>query len=265
MLCMKNYLFKLSACFLLMTLLALPTQARKKPTYEITLKINGCRDSMMYMGYYYAKGNSVVDTAYLDKKGCFVFTSTKDTLPEGLYFFANPKGNYVEFVVYHEKPFFTFETEQKDWTSNMKVKGSAQNEFFFEFHRADAVIDEDLAQKELTLDSAAFVKYKRQVLLKRDTTMIDYIKSNPNMFLSKMMMATKDEEPPLVDKHGDTMSIDQRRLYFLDHYFDNIPLDDNAIIRTPKKVFYDRVMDFFDKYLKYAPPQTIPFPNGVLL
>ena len=238
-------------------LLAVPAQARKKPTYEITLKINGGRDSVMYMGYYYAKGNSPVDTAYLDKKGRFVFTSTTDTLAPGLYFFANPKGTYVEFVVYHEKPFFTFETDQKDWTSNMKVKGSEENEFFFAFHRVDAEIDKDLSVQKLKLDSTEFAKYMRKQLLKLDSIKIDYIKSNPNRFLSKMMMATKDEEPPLVDENGDTMTIDQRRLYFLDHYFDNIPLDDNAIIRTPKRVFYDRVMTFFDSYLKYADPKDV--------
>ena len=254
---MKTNLFKLSACFLLMMFMVLPTQARKKPTYEITLKIKGCRDSVMYLGYYYAKGNSVVDTAYIDKTGRFVFTSTTDTLAPGLYFFANPKGTYVEFVVYHEKPFFTFETEQKDWTTNMKVKGSAQNEFFFDFHRADAEFDNNLAENQIRLDSAAFATYRRQQLLKRDTMIMSYIKGNDDMFLSKMMTATWDKEPPLVDEKGDTMTIDQRRLYYLNHYFDNIPLDDNAIIRTPKKVFYDRVMDFFDKYLKYAPPQTI--------
>lgn len=254
---MKTNLFKLSACFLLMVLMALPTQARKKPTYEITLKINGCRDTLMYMGYYYAKGNQVVDTAYLDKRGRFHFSSTTDTLPDGLYFFANPKGTYVEFVVYHEKPFFTFETDQADWTSNMQVKGSAQNEFFYRFHRIDAEVDKDLATQQLKLDSADFATYRRRQLIKLDSIKIDFINSDPTMFLSKMMLATKDEEPPLVNDQGDTMTIDQRRLYFVDHYFDKIPLDDDAIIRTPKAVFYDRVMTFFDSYMKYAPPQTI--------
>ena len=195
-----SYLFKLSACFVLGMLLALPTQARKKPTYEITLKINNCRDSLMYMGCYYAKGNQVVDTAYLDKKGRFVFTSTEDTLRPGLYFFANQKGTYVEFVVYHEEPFFTFETDQKDWTSNMKVKGSAQNEFFYRFHRIDTEVDKDLAVQQLKLDSATFATYMRKQLLKLDSIKIDFIKSDPSMFLSKMMMATKEEEPPLVDE-----------------------------------------------------------------
>ena len=104
--------------------MAMPAQARKKPKYEITLTIKNGKDSVMYMGHYFAKGNQVVDTAFVDKKGRFVFSSATDTLPYGLYFFANPKGTYVEFVVYREKPFFSFETDENDWTSNMKVKNS---------------------------------------------------------------------------------------------------------------------------------------------
>ena len=254
---MKNCLFKLSASILLAMLMVLPAQARKKPTYDITLKINNGRDSIMYLGYYFAKGNSVVDTAYLDKKGRFVFTSTETILKPGLYFFANPEGAYVEFVIYNEKPFFTFETEQSDWTTNMKVKGSEQNDFFFAFHRVDAEIDREIAAQQIKLDSVAFEAFRLKQLRRLDSIKLNLIHSNPDMFLSKMMLSTKDEEPPLLDENGDSMTLDQRRLYFIDHYFDSIPFEDNAIIRTPKRVFYDRVMVFFDTYLKYAPPQTI--------
>ena len=256
---MKNNkrLFKTIGLLAVVLLLATPAEARKKNTYEISLKINNGRDTVMYLGRYYARGNEVIDTAVIDKKGRFVFSSTTDTLVPGLYFFANPKGNYVEFVIYHEKPFFTFETEQKDWTSNMKVKGSEQNEFFFNFHKIDSQIDADLREHELTMDSAAFAAYSRQQLLRLDSIKISIIENSPSMFLSKMMQSTKDEEPPLVDEHGDSLTLRERQQYFIDHYFDKIPLDDNAIIRTPKAVFYDRVMAFFDSYIKYAPPKTV--------
>ena len=54
---------------------------------------------------------------------------------------------------------------------------------------------------------------------KRDSMMVNYIESDRNMFLSKMMLATKDEEPPLVDENGDTMTIDvELRELFTDDY-----------------------------------------------
>ena len=242
---------------LLAVLVAMPAQARKKAKYEITLTINNGKDSVMYMGHYYAKGNQVVDIAFLDKKGRFVFSSTTDTLPYGLYFFANPKGTYVEFVVYREKPFFTFVTDERDWTSNMKVKGSRQNEFFYQFHLIDGQYSMDLAQHNYTMDSATFEKYKVRKLLQLDSVKMSMINQQPDMLLSKMMLCSKEVEPPVVSASGDTLTYNQRFDYYLRHYFDNMMLEDNSLVRTPRAVFYDRVMDFFDKKLKYAPPQTI--------
>lgn len=237
--------------------LALPSQARKKPNYQITLTIQNGRDSMLLLGYYFAKGNRVVDTAYKDSKGRFVFSSTADTLPQGLCFFANKDGNYADFVVYHEKPFFSFETREENWSQYMKVKGSAQNEFFLDFTRLDSEIGMDLNAKHRTLDSAAFEKYKNEKLIALDSIKSVLVENNPDMFLVKMLLVNKDIVPPVVDEKGDSLSDFQRRELYMAHYFDNIALEDNAIIHTPKAVFYDRVMSYFDKQLKYAPPQYI--------
>lgn len=247
---------KIAVLLLLALLVALPAQARKKKQYEITLTIRGGADTVMYLGHYYAKGNDVVDTAIRDKKGRFVFSGT-DTLPAGLYFFANPRGMYVEFVVYNEKPFFTFETDQRNWTTEMKIKGSPQNDFLFQFHRIDYTFSQDLEQKNATMDSAQFARYRYSKLLELDSIKMDFISRRPDMFLSKMMLASKEVEPPLLGPDGDSLTLDQRREYYLEHYFDNIMLNDNAIVRTPKAVFYDRINNFYDNVLKYAPPETI--------
>ena len=230
--------------------------AKPRNAYEITLRIEGGTDTMMLMGNYYARGNQVVDTAYCDAKGRFLFSGT-DTLPWGLYFFANPKGEYVEFVVYKEKPFFTFETKAADWTLNMKVKGSKENDFFFDFHRIDSEVTKDLMAKERTLDSAAFEAYKYNTLIRLDSVKTSLIRQHPERMLSKMMLATRENETPEVDEKGDSLTLEQRKDYYFRHYFDHIPLDDNFFVRTPKAVFYDRVMQFFDSYLKYAPPRII--------
>ena len=173
--------------------------AKTKNAYEIILKIEGGKDTMMMMGNYYARGNQVVDTAYRDDKGRFVFSGT-DTLAWGLYFFANEKGEYVEFVVYKEKPFFTFETKEGDWTSNMKVKGSRENDFFFDFHRVDGQLSKTLMEKERTLDSAAFAAFKRNELVRLDSVKTALIEQHPEKMLSKMMLATKENYTPVVDE-----------------------------------------------------------------
>lgn len=236
---------------------AMPAWARKKPLYDISLKIEHNKDTVMYLGCYYGKGNQVLDTARVDSKGRFVFSSTEQALKPGLYFFANPQGTYVEFVVYGEKPFFTFETDESNWTANMKVKGSRQNDFFYQFQRADIAVSQDLDKNRVLMDSVAFKAYTHDALLRLDSVKQSCIDNHPEMFLSKMMLATQSVFTQLVDEKGDTLTDNQRRDYFMRHYFDNIPLDDEAVLRTPRAVFHDRTMAYFDSYLKYAMPEAI--------
>lgn len=253
-----NCKFSKSLVLLLLALMLAPIAfAKKKPNYEITLKINQGKDTMMLLGYYHGKGNRVVDTAWIDKKGRFVFSSTTKNLPEGLFFFANSKGNYVEFVVYKEKPFFDFETQEEDWTTNMKVKGSAQNTFFFNFHHEQGIINMDLARKQMQLDSAEFHAYCDVQFARLDSIRHAYCDNHPEMFLAKMMNITKEVYPPLTNDKGDTLNDYQRRDYYLEHYFDNMPLEESCVLNTPKKVFYERLANYFDNILKYASPEEI--------
>lgn len=248
--------FKLTILVLL-ALLLIPSAQAKKPKYQISLTIHGNTDTMMFMGHYRLQGNRVVDTAFRNKRGAFVFSSDQRELKPGLYFFANPKGTYVEFVVYNEKPFFTFETEERDWTSNMAVKGSEQNKFFFDFHRLNGELDKDLQQKRATLDSASYQQYQREKLHSFDSLKEAMINQHPGYMLSKMMLATKEVPTPAVDANGDSLTGSQMWDYFMSHYFDNTPLNDNMIINTPRAVFYDRVSTYVDKYMRNAPPEII--------
>lgn len=256
---------KICILFLLAAILALPPVSAKRPDYQITLKIKGGKDTVMFMGHYQGKGNVVVDTAKIDKKGRFVFEQRDRVLEPGLYFFANNKGNYVEFVVYKEKPFFTFETEERDWTSCMQVKGSAQNSFFFDFHRQDNRVNEELDRQSLLLDSVAFDAYRRTALMRLDSIKREMIARDPRMFLSKMMTCTREVEVPMVDAQGDSLTEPQLRYYYMTHYFDNMSFEDDALLRTPRAVFADRVMRYFDRYLKYAEPDTICFYTDLFL
>lgn len=252
----KGY-YKALLMALLALLLAQTAEARKRAGYEITLKIEKGTDTMLMLGHYYGRGNQVLDTAYRDKRGRFVFASRTSTLPEGLYFIANAQGRYVDFVVYGEQPFFEFETEQRDWSCCMKVKGSRQNSFFYDFHRAEDTIAAEMERQRMLTDSAKYAGYYRKELRRLDSVKVRYAERGAGMFLAKMMLATKDVAPPVVDEKGDTLSELQRRDYFLAHYFDNMPLEEEAILNTPRAVFYDRVMGFFDNVLRYAPPQTV--------
>ena len=237
---------------LLLLLLLLPVVAFAKPSgYKFTLQIDGNKDSMMVLGYYYAQHIMVFDTAYNNGHGRFSFSGDHD-MPPGLYYFSNAKGRFVDFVVYHEKLNFKFHTDDRDWTRNMTVTGSKENTVFYNFHRATSTIYDEIEAAKGTMDSAEYVNYRRNQYHRIDTIRMQTIEQHPAAMLSKMMTATKDPLPP-----PDTLSQNDRYFWFMHHYFDNFPIDDDFIIRTPKAVFYQRVTDYVDKHMHGLPPDKI--------
>lgn len=246
---------------LLITLcLLLPLLAVAKPTgYKFTLQIDGNSDSSMILGYYYAQHLLIFDTAFNNGHGKFVFEGTRE-LPPGLYYFSDNKGRFVDFIIYHEKPNFKFRTDQRNWNLNMTVSGSKQNELFFNFNRATNVLYEEMDAAHKELDSAAFVAYRAQQLRRIDTLRLQLIEEHPEAMISRMMLATKDPAAP-----PDSLQGNDRYFYLMHHFFDNVPLDDDFIIRTPKSVFYQRVMEYVDKRMEGLPPSmAIPLLDSLI-
>ncbi len=226
--------------------------------YKFTFVIEGNTDSVMYMGNYYAGKTYATDTARLNKKGQFVFEQKSRPLHPGLYFFTNPAGNYVEFAVYGgEKPHFTFTTKGSQWTANMKVKGSRQNELFFLYHNMNRHYYDLLDDARATMSDSAYQVFTKQTMRQFDSAKLDFIDKHPQSLISVMMRATRDPVTPSVDAHGRKLSDRERYEYYMTHYFDNMALDDDAMVRTPAAIFTQRIMDYYDKYLHNAMPETI--------
>lgn len=244
---------------LLLPSLAMANPAKPgKSAYKITLQIDGATDSMLLLGYYHLQDRYIMDTAYNNGRGKFVFESDKDLYP-GLYFFTNSNDRLTEFIVYREKPFFTLHTDNSAWTMHMKVKGSQQNEVFFAYQKESEEVYQEMDKMKPTLDSAAFATYQRKQHLRIDSIKQSYMDRYPDAMFAKMMTATKnvDEIVPLKHPDGTDMTQYERYMWYMQHYFDFIPVDDDFIIRTPKPVFYQRVIDYTDKYMRGMPPEEI--------
>ena len=220
--------------------------------YKISIKINNCTDSVLFMGYYYANMTLSLDTARPDKKGVFTFQSNDAVLYPGMYFFSNPSGNYTEFMVYHEKPVFSFETDDDNWQMNMRTKNSRQNQLFFGYHQMTRRIYSDIdSAKKNKVSEESFQAYVRSRSRELDSIREAYIAKNPDCMLSLMMNATRPVDVPAVSANGDTLSNMQRYEYYRDHCFDNMPLDNDMIVRTPKGIFYTAITNYLDQIVAF--------------
>jgi thiol-disulfide isomerase/thioredoxin len=250
---------------LIALLLLLPLSLSAKSGYKITFIVDGNHDSVMYMGFYYAQYQYLCDTAYNNGKGKFVFEGKKDLLP-GLYFLSNGNGHSTDFVVYREPQFYTLRTEEENWLLRMRVKGSKQNEVFFNYKRATETFYMEVDDLKASMDSAEFMQKEMPLLRDRmDSILTSFVDNYPDYMISRMTLSTKDITVPHNHPDGTPMTDQERFEWNMHHYFDNMPLDDDFIVRTPKWIFYQRVIDYVDKYMKNMPPDMIiPYLDSMI-
>lgn len=253
---------------LLILLLTLPMFAfgAKKDGYKITFKVDGNSDTMMYMGYYHAQNRYICDSAVNNGKGKFVFEGKEDLHP-GLYYFTNNRDRFVEFVVYREPHRFTLSTDNENWMLRMTVKDSRENEQFFNFKRAEEVYYQEMDEASHTVDSLVFRnEYLPRYRHTLDSLRVSFVRKNPDCMLSRMMLSTKDPDVPETYPDGTPMTKSERRDWYMEHFFDNMPFDDDFIIRTPKPVFYDRVMEFVGNMekIQMTPELICPLLDSII-
>lgn len=226
-----------------------------KPAYKITLQIKDSKDTSIIMGYHYGKALYILDTAYNNGHGKFVFEGTSELKP-GLYFFSNNADHYFEFVVYHEKPTFTFSTHEENWNRHMSVKGSPQNQVLLDYRAGTTLVYDQLQAGRQQLDSLQFLEYRQERTRWLDSVTHALVAAHPEAMISKMLYVQKEIEVPRTTQDGKPLSDRERYEYLMAHYFDNMPLDDDFLVRTPKEIFYQHVMDYVEKYMRGMPPEV---------
>ena len=237
-----------------------------KKGYQFSVKIKDLKDTVLYFGNYYAHQSYSVDTAFVDKKGIFKFKNTEKEMFPGMYFFVTPEGKYFEIIIdpLKENLNFEFETSDANLVMDMQSKGSVQNKLFFEYNKYNQkmYMSLDSIKKADNLSDDDYKKLRVEFGKTVDSNKVLFMEKNPEHFLTRMLTATKDITLPdsPKDEEGnfiDTTFLDYLRVYYREHYFDNMPLDWDGLIRTPKAVFHDRLDNYFDHVLKYSSPDTI--------
>lgn len=235
--------------------------AQQKPGYELNFKINGLKDTTVYLGYYYAESTYVRDTARVNAAGQFKFKKAQ-ALPQGIYFVVLDKTRLFDLVVGNNQH-FTLETSTDDYVKNMVVKNDDDNRLFFENLRfnmergkeADPFIKilqdstiKDENQKKAARES--FGKVNDKVMAYQN----ELIKAHPKTMTARLLKSTKRIDIPEPPKRADG-SIDStfQLRYYREHFFDYFDLGDDALIRLPQPIYSQKVNEYLDKLF---PPQA---------
>ena len=103
----------------------------EKPAYELTFKISGLKDSMVYLANYYGEKQYLKDSTHADANGNVVFSGA-EKLPGGIYLFVFPGKTYFEILLDQEQT-FKMECSMSNVIESMKVNGSEDNRLFYEY------------------------------------------------------------------------------------------------------------------------------------
>lgn len=229
----------------------------KKKGYKFTVEINNASDSVIYLGQYYNKNQYAIDTAFINKKGQFIFEKKDKELKPGLYFITNNKNKLAEFTINKEPLNYKFYTDDANWTLHMEIKGSKDNEKFMDYQQIRRDMNMAMEEARQKYSDEEFKSYRREQGRKLDSINKAFVAQDPTHILSIIMSATKEIDVPVVDSLGDSLSQREQYEYYATHYFDNMALDNEAILRTPAYVFYERVERYFDQVVNGATPETI--------
>ena len=211
--------------------------------HRIELKIKGLRDSTLYLVHHYEDTFLSQDTAKVNASGVAIFEGKKK-LPAGFYVVAMGKRRIFDVIVNDQK--FSMETDTADYTNNLKITGSVEGKLFQDFVS-------QINAKARKLKGATEAE-KQLIYSDLEQFQKDYVKANAGTFTSNILQAGVEIEiPPLPVNATLRDSVIQSNYYFK-HYWDNINLSDERMLRTP---FVGKKMDNYLKNISFFEPDTI--------
>lgn len=254
---MKNLFTQIAAA----TFLSASAFAGDPAGFNIKITAKGLKpESMCQLARYYGDKQYIMDSAKVNEKGEVIFKGT-EKWPQGIYLFVPPgKNKYFDFVMDAGQN-FSIETDTADFIKSMKVKGSDENKYFYDYQNFMSSKQKQIEPlqtaykrlKDKNKDSVKIIQDKMAVI---DKDVKEYknnfIKEHPSTFVAKLFKAMEEPEIPeaplLPNGKKDTTFAYH---YYKTHFFDNFDLTDDRLLRSP--IFHNKIKQYMDKLTPQLP------------
>jgi thiol-disulfide isomerase/thioredoxin len=237
---------------------------------DIRVRIKDFKEGDAVLAYYFGNQRYVQDSAKIDADGNIRFKSDKKA-PRGIYTIALPKDKAIEFVLVDTEPAFSMETDTLDPVGHMKIKGSKENECFYEYNRQMNELGKQMEKIQKAYKYAEANKNEDSVkIMQKKSAELDSIVKNfkrdfyknkyPSAFFSKVLKAMDEPDIIPTDKlpkkaNGD-LDFEWNNRNYRHHYWDNFDFADNRMAHTP--VFHNKMKFFLEKIIN-PHPDSISF------
>jgi thiol-disulfide isomerase/thioredoxin len=233
-----------------------------KSGYEIDITLDGLSDSTIYLAYHLGDKQYIRDTLKLDKAGHGI-VSGQEMLPQGIYMIVLPGRKYFEILISSDQN-FSLRCHYNDYFNTLRFSGSDENSGFVAYQKKWTSMQQkasDLSRRmqnnRQNSDSVRILMNEQRV---QETKMKSYLKEvidqNKGNLLSVLVKAMLPPEIPeftipAVVSNPDSIRWILNYNYNKDHYFDNIDLTDERLMRTP--ILFARLNTFFTNVVIQAP------------
>jgi len=247
---------------ILLSLVPVFLSGQLKNGYEINVTIMDLQDSTVFLAYHLGDKQYIKDTAKLDRSGNGIFRGQQN-LPQGIYMIVLPGRKYFEILI-SDNQRFSLSCTFSNYFNTLKFTGSKENSAFVEYQKnwvtmqqTAIAISKRIQNNKQNNDS---LKILGSVQKLQEENMKAYLKSvvkaNEGNFLGTLVKGLLPIDIPKFTipigyKNPDSIRWVMNYNYNKDHFFDNIDLNDERLIRTP--LLYSRLDSFFTNVLIQSP------------
>lgn len=252
---------KLFSIFIFIFLLS--TYSKAQEGYRLEFEIKGLENADMVLAFYYGDMTYTKGSAKADGNGKVVFEGD-EPLDKGIYILVldSVKRKLFDFVVYTDQN-FKISSDMENLYRGMQVEGDKDNEIYLKhlFFNADQA-EKAEPYTQILQDSSSTdeeIRAAREQLRKINEDVVDYqlnlINEYPETLIGKIVKARR--EPTGSKDPAYKTDTTYQYYYFKQHYWDNIDLDEDALLRLPVNLISDKINQYFDQILVQDPDTLI--------
>lgn len=236
--------------------------SQQKGSYMIDVSIRGLSDSTIYLAYHFGDKQYLKDTLKLDKSGKGVFEGN-ETLPQGIYMVVLPGQKYFEVLVSDDQN-FSLDCLYNDYIGTLRFTGSEENSAFVNYQRKWVSMQQHATALSKRIQNNKARKDSLDILLPLQKSEEDKMKSylrgvvaeNKGNLLAVLVnslipIEVPEFKVPAVVSNPDSVKWLMNYLYNKEHFFDNIDMKDERLLRTP--ILYARLQAFFTGVVIQSP------------
>lgn len=229
--------------------------APSKSKYVIKGRIEGLKDTVIYLGNYFGKSPYYNDTTRVDANGNFIFEGkTPDQV--GKYLIIMPGPKFFDIIVDQEDIEIVANFDND--VNKIEVKQSKNNKVFFDYIRyingkrlqrepIDKVLNDSLkTEDEKKPYREQLDVLNKEVVAHQKKLIADY----PELLFSKLLKMSLDPETPAAPDSLDESGKARWQYYwFRQHYWDNVDFSSPAMIRD------QNIHRLIERYITVTLPQ----------